>query len=184
MIADKIVHCYYSVELRGDLIEKTLSDMGLAYGVDSLKFCSNNFANDLEAMAGMQAALESISLFAKIDIDRLEVTEKFNPDFFPSLDPIPLTLEQKLEVEESEMLAEEASEAIAEQQKIAITFTKNFDPMGDNVQCVIDAKTDGLEMVAKVHTEMDDYMQIKAQNIVNVKDQAFIFKTLPQVSIH
>lgn len=184
MIADKLVHCYYSVEIQGDLVEKTFSNMGLAYGIGSIKFCSNNFINDLEAMAGMQSALESISLFAALDVAKIEVEEKFNPDFFPTLEPIKISLEQQLEIEESEMMADEASESLADQNKIAVTLTRNFDPMGDTVQSVLDAKIDGLTIVGKIHTEIDDYLKHKSKHVVDVKDQAFVFKSIPTVSVH
>ena len=184
MIADKIVHCYYSVEIQGDLIDQTLGDMGLSYGIGSIKFASNNFFNDLEAISGMQSALESLCLMAKINMDSIQVEEKFNPDFFPTLEPIKLSQEQKLEMEESELMAQDASESLQEQNKIAVTVTKAFDPLGDTVQCVLDAKVDGLTMLGKIHTEIDEYLKHKATGILDVKDQAFIFKTIPSVSIH
>lgn len=126
MILTTQIPSFYVVELDGEILNDIV---GSNFNLNKLVITSNDFANDLEVVAALDMVME------KISPNKVKPVQTFNPDFFPSLDPIKLTDQQIQENKDFEdaLLDQEPQESDGGALVIKIPITRNFDPMGDFV---------------------------------------------------
>ncbi len=183
MIADKIIPCFYTIDLSGERLDECLRKLGGDFGISSMILSSHNFKTDLQATAAMQDAIDSIANFVDLEDNLVEKT-LFNPEFFPSLEPVDETYEQKLEREEAEIAADEASEELEKENKIAVTVSRSFDKMGDYVESRWEIEGKNVAISARVVTEVNEYLQNKALDSFFKRESMLVFKTPEQIHIH
>lgn len=159
MIADKVLPSIYSIELEGLAVRAII---GGEHDIERIDLASNEFPNDLAAMAGLKTALTFIVGSPELANHTMKEVVEFNPEFFPSLPAPELTEEQ---LERQELLADQLLDVEAELEpgQIAVPMTKTFDSLGDFVETrwLIEAPT--FKIIGRVSVEPAEYMKFKTK---------------------
>lgn len=152
MIADKVLPCFYLLEVEGKAIEALIPG---DYGIHKIVAGSLNFPNDIQAIDGLKTAVQVI--MSRVDADDVVEKIEYNPEFFPTLAPLELTEEQKLKIERTEAAVEELQEKLGS-NSIAVPITNIFDPLGDFIEAKWSITATDIHVEGKVAVAPEQYL--------------------------
>ena len=165
---------YHTIDLTGDAIFPILDK---SWNVNSIRIYSSFVDNDLLALEYLQKNIDTITSAMQIkDWDGIKEAVDYNPDYFPSLKAGKDLSETVRQKEEAELQEDVISESL-EEGKIAIMVTTTFDPEGDNVSSRWVLESKGFKIEGKVLTEVNDYLEQKANKKLEFKESFLCFKT-------
>ena len=179
MIADKIIPCFYMVEVEGTAIKSIFAD---DYGIASMALASSDFQSDLHAAAALDTAIATLS--EKVDLADSQQDLRMNPEFFPSASAAPLSPEQLAQIEEVAELAEETSRDLASQNKVAIVITKSFDALGDYVVFRKTIFSEHFKIEARVVSNLGYYSQLKSADQIKKISYEFENAVTEEILFH
>lgn len=154
MIANKIISSFYILEIYGDAVSSVFEG---EFGIDKIVCGSVMMQTDLDATASMKGALDNLT--ADLNLENASEKIDFNPDFFPTLEKVPLTEEQIDDMIILEEQVDDMNEKLAKDGKTAIALTRLFDPLGDFVVSRWAVESPDFKIIGKVAVHQDKYMQ-------------------------
>lgn len=179
MIADKIIPCFYMVEVEGTAIKSIFAD---DYGIARIALASRDFQSDLHAASALDTVIATLS--EQVDLVDSQQDLDVNPEFFPSAGALALSPEQLAQIEEVAELAEETSRDMAAQNKIAIVITRSFDAMGDYVVFRKTISSENFKIAARVVSNLGYYSQLKSADQIKKISYEFENAVTEQVLFH
>jgi hypothetical protein len=179
MIADKIIPCFYMVEVEGTAIKSIFVD---DYGIARMTLASSDFRSDLHAATALDAVIST--LCEQVDLADSRQDLDMNPEFFPSVGSPTLSPEQLQQIEEVAELAEETSRELAAQNKVAIVITKSFDAMGDYVVFRKTISSENFKIAGRVVSNLGYYSQLKSADQIKKISYEFENAITPQILFH
>jgi hypothetical protein len=148
MIADKLIPAFYHIELKGDAIKSIM-------GYPDIELCtikSQLVKYDITAMTLLGESMQKIVNSLPYQI--VEEKSEYNPEFFPSMEPLIPTRKDldEINIREGE---------IAEMNVDATPIPTLFDDMGDFVEGRWTVKSDNFSILGRVVVNPEIYMEYK-----------------------
>lgn len=175
MIESKLIPSFYMAHIEGKAVERLfVGDFGIA----GIELCSNDFENDFSATGALHTVMKYLTATQENRVENVD----FNPEFFPSLEPVKLSEEHTSLLEE----AEEAAKAYETKEpgNLQVIMTRAFDSFGDFVESRWTSKSENSNVLGRIALNPDEYMKAKAYDKIC---QAIAFvptETRPQTTFH
>ena len=164
MIADKIIPCFYILEIEGNAIRSVIDG---DYGIEKIAVGSCDFQTDLLATDALQQAILSVIGSSELELGDFEEQVDYNPEFFPSIEPAQINVDAEEEFEENQAIADTMMYELEEKGQIPVVASNRFDRLGDFVEIRWQIVGQYSNIIGKVVANPNQYMMHKSIDQLN-----------------